>query len=191
MSPKIKSLICTLSLITFISTSFAATTPNTAAKPNKIGASKKTSSDTEGTKPSAHTDKSARTDRKDEGNGAIRASFKREFKTAEIVNWDVTNQFTKVTFQMNGSIMFAFYSGTGELMAVTRNILSSQLPMTLAASLKDKYGDYWITDLFEINGDGSNCYYVTLENADRKIVLRSVGLDSWETYDTQRKQRAL
>jgi hypothetical protein len=164
MSPKIKSLICTLSLVSIISTSFAFTTP------------------------SDHTN---RTTRNDGIDGAIKASFKREFKTAQIVNWDVTNRFTKVTFQMNGNIMFAFYSGTGELMAVTRNILSSQLPMTLAASLKDKYGDYWITDLFEIDGDGSNCYYVTLENADRKIVLRSVGIDSWETYNNQRKESAL
>jgi hypothetical protein len=161
MSPKIKSLICTLSLVSIISTSFAFTTP------------------------------SDRTNRKDGIDGVIKASFNREFKTAQIISWDVTNRFTKVTFQMNGNIMFAFYSGDGDLMAVTRNILSSQLPMALASSLKDKYGDYWITDLFEINGDSSNCFYVTLENADRKIVLRSVGLDSWETYDTQRKGSAL
>jgi hypothetical protein len=161
MSPKIKSLICTLSLVSIISTSFAFTNP------------------------------SDRTNRKDGIDGAIKASFKREFKTAQIVNWDVTPRFTKVTFQIDGNIMFAFYSGAGELLAVTRNILSSQLPMTLAASLKDNYGDYWITDLFEIDGDGSNCYYITIENADRKIVLRSVGIDGWETYDNHRKESSL
>jgi hypothetical protein len=129
--------------------------------------------------------------RSDDPNSSIKASFKKDFKTATILSVDNTNQFTKVTFAMNGGVLFAFYSGSGELMAVTRNILSSQLPMTLANSLKTKYGDYWITDLFEIDAEAGNYYYITLENADRRIVLRSIGIDSWETFDIQRKEKAL
>jgi hypothetical protein len=129
--------------------------------------------------------------RSDDPNSSIKASFKKDFKTAEIISVDNTRQFTKVTFSMNGSILFAFYSGSGDLMAVTRNVLSTQLPMNLANSLKTKYGDYWISDLFEIDAEAGNFYYITLENADRRIILRSIGIDSWETFDTQRKEKSL
>ena len=88
---------------------------------------------------------------------------------------------------MNGNVMFAFYSSDGELMAVSRNILSSQLPISLTRDLKSNYGDFWIADLFEISSDNGNYYYVTLENSDRKIVLRSIGTNTWETYTVARK----
>jgi hypothetical protein len=129
--------------------------------------------------------------RSDDPNSSVKASFKKDFKTATILSVDNTNQFTKVTFTMNGNVLFAFYTGGGDLMAVTRNILSSQLPMNLINSLKTKYGDYWITDLFEIDAEAGNYYYITLENADRRIVLRSIGLDSWETFDIEHKKETL
>jgi hypothetical protein len=82
--------------------------------------------------------------------------------------------------------MSAFYSTNGELLAVTRNIVSSQLPVNLLISLKKYYSTSWITDLFEFNGDNQDCYYITLENADTKTTLRSNG-DSWEIYSTTKK----
>jgi hypothetical protein len=88
---------------------------------------------------------------------------------------------------MDDMIMFAYYSGNGELLAITRNIVSSQLPMNLQMTLKSNYSGFWITELFELSGDNDNCYYVSLENADSKVVLRSNG-DNWEVYSSARKQ---
>ena len=79
-------------------------------------------------------------------------------------------------------VLFAYYADNGKLLAVVRNILSSQLPTDLQADLKSSYGDYWITELFELNGEGQNCYYISLENADTKLVLRSTGDNTWEVY---------
>jgi len=119
-------------------------------------------------------------------NGEIKASFQKSFQHAQIISTEVRKGFTKLTFKMNDAIMYAFYSENGELLAVTRNIVSSQLPMSLMMSLKNEYAGYWITDLFEFSGDGLNSYYVSLENADLKLVLRSNG-DSWEVYATSKK----
>ena len=66
-------------------------------------------------------------------------------------------------------------------MAMTRNISSLDLPMTLQTSLK-KYTGYWISDLFEIsNNDGTN-YYITMENAGSKIVLKSNSGGNWNVF---------
>ncbi|HZE82952.1 MAG TPA: hypothetical protein VE035_01525 [Puia sp.] len=153
-------LVSSLMLTLGLSYSFAApTTPITPATPATINAST------------------------DEITVEVKASFKREFKNAEVLSWDVTRKFTKVTFRMNDIIMFAYFSDNGQLLAVTRNIRSNQLPITLQVSLKKNYSEYWITDLFEINGDEQNCYYITLETADKKLVMRSIDNEKWEVYE--------
>ena len=122
----------------------------------------------------------------DSVKGEIMPSFKKDFRNAQLVNTETHEAFTKVTFKMNEVIMFAFYSKTGDLLAVTRNITSSQLPLNLLMSLKNDYSAYWITELFEFTGDGSSCYYVSLESAEGKVTLRSNG-DSWEVYTSVKK----
>jgi len=121
-------------------------------------------------------------------NGQISASFQKDFRNAKLISTETGRHFTKLTFRMNDMVLFAFYAENGELLAVTRNILSSQLPIELMMNLKKNYADYWITDLFELNGDSENCYYVTVENADTKIVLRSTGSSSWEVYEKKAKK---
>lgn len=121
-------------------------------------------------------------------NGQIEASFQKDFRNAKLMSAEVRTHFTKLTFRMNDMILFAFYSDNGDLLAVTRNILSTQLPIELMMNLKKNYNDYWITDLFELNGDSQNCYYVSLENADYKLVLRSTGSNGWEVYEKTAKK---
>ena len=121
-----------------------------------------------------------------DGNGAIRTSFKKDFQNAQILSTESHRAFTKLTFKMDGLIMSAFYSDGGDLLAVTHNILSTQLPINLLMSLKNDYNSYWITELFEFNGDDDSCYYVSLESADGKVTLRSNG-DQWEVYSSVKK----
>jgi hypothetical protein len=122
----------------------------------------------------------------DRTNGMIATSFRRDFRDAQVISTEEYANFTKLTFKMNAQVLFAFYSGSGELLAVTRNIPSSQLPVSLLMNLKKQLGNSWITELFEINSDAQHCYYVTLENADSKVTLRSNG-DSWDVYSNLKK----
>lgn len=124
----------------------------------------------------------------DEINRQIRTSFRQDFKNAQILSSEVHQKFTKLTFKMNEIVLYAFYSDNGRLLAVVRNLLSTQLPVSLQLDLKQAYGDYWITELFELNGDGQNCYYVALENADTKMSLRSTADGHWEVFDTAKKK---
>ena len=111
------------------------------------------------------------------------AAFKKDFSGANDVSWEEATEFSKVTFTINGSTLFAYYSSNGELIAASRNISSSQLPLNLFTALKNEYSSYWISDLFELSRDNSTTYYVTLENANEKKVLSSTNY-GWETYSS-------
>lgn len=117
-----------------------------------------------------------------DGNDLITASFHKDFKHAELMGIEVKKAYTKVTFKLNNMVLFAYYSGNGELLAVVRNILSTQLPIQLLMDLKETYNNYWITDLFEIDSDNQTTYYVTLQNADGNKSLRSGNAATWETF---------
>ena len=114
-------------------------------------------------------------------------AFKTEFAKATEVNWTVGDTYYKAAFTMNDQKLFAFYSLDGEFLALTRNISSLQLPLNLQRSLKHRSTGQWITDLFEVaNGDGT-AYYITLESADAKVVLKSIGGSDWTVYKKSNK----
>ena len=120
-------------------------------------------------------------------SSAVVSSFKSSFKNASEVSWKVTNQFYKADFSMNGQYVAAFYDASANLLAVTRNISSTQLPITLQTKLKSSYENHWISDLFELSDDQGTSYYVTVEDGDSKITLKSNGTTDWSVYQKQRK----
>ncbi len=116
-----------------------------------------------------------------------RDAFKKDFATASNIRWEQRNNFLKATFSFNGQVLTAYYYTNGDLRAVVRNITSDQLPINLVTSLRRDYTAFWITDLFEISSDGQTTYYVTIENSDKKVVLNSDDLSSWQVYSKERK----
>jgi hypothetical protein len=120
-------------------------------------------------------------------NHSVLNSFKQEFATAEVINWENSNDYIKLTFRLNDLIMFAYYTKNAELIAVSRNILSNQLPLHLLRSLKKNYNGYWITDLFEMDGNSDTGYFVRMENSDSVIVLRSLDSSNCGIYKKEKK----
>jgi hypothetical protein len=121
-------------------------------------------------------------------NDVIIAVFHKEFRTADVMQVEQKKEYTKVTFRMSGVVMFAYYSVDGDLLAVVRNILSTQLPIRLLMDLKQHHSDCWITDLFELDHNGQTVYFASLENSDFKVTLRSADNSNWETYQKENKE---
>ena len=115
------------------------------------------------------------------------AAFKHDYASATDVAWTTGNNYYKVAFTMNEQKLFAYYNTEGEFMAVTRNISSLQLPLNLQSSLRKSYSNYWISDLFEVAGNEVTGYYVTVENADSTIVLKSTDGGDWSVFRKSRK----
>lgn len=114
-------------------------------------------------------------------------NFKKEFVNAKDVNWQNTRDYVKATFTLNDQVMFAYYSPAGELIAITRNISSDKLPISLLTNLKKNYSEYWITDLFEAVSNGTGTYYITLQNADVEVILKSDEFGGWETFKKSKR----
>ena len=109
-------------------------------------------------------------------------AFQKEFAGAKDATWQERNNFYEVTFEYNGERVFAFYNSKAELICVTRYILSTELPFYLQKSLKKNYADFWITDLFELSNEEGMSYYITLQNADNKIILESKDHSNWKLF---------
>ena len=124
----------------------------------------------------------------DDSNKTVEVAFHKDFKKAQLMASEVKTKFTKLTFKLNDVVMCAYYSDNGQLLAVTRNITSSQLPIQLLLEVKKNYSDCWITDLFELTGDGASNYYITVENTNQRITLRSNGTDHWDLYEKKTKE---
>lgn len=120
-------------------------------------------------------------------NKYVLTSFNQQFAGAHDARWESDKNFLKVSFQMDNQVLFAYYTLNGDLLAVSRNISSNQLPMQLLISLKKEYAGYWISELFEIHINDDSSYYVTVENGSQRKVLKSVDSDSWSTFKTENK----
>jgi hypothetical protein len=58
---------------------------------------------------------------------------------------------------------------------------------TFSLNNQSTYGDYWISDLFENAAHDATTYYVTLENADQKLILQSTNSNEWSVYQRTAK----
>jgi hypothetical protein len=121
-------------------------------------------------------------------NKKVLNAFSQEFAGAKDVKWTTNETFYKASFVFNGQYVYAFYQLDGELLAMTRNISSLDLPISLQTSLKKGYEGYWISDLFEISNNEGTKYYITMENADSKLVLKSTNAGDWASFKKSAKK---
>lgn len=114
--------------------------------------------------------------------------FKKDFTAATEVKWEITKDYYKATFKNVDQVMYAYYNSEGTRLAVIRNIRTSQLPIKVQDDMKKFQADHWITDLFEYASTTESGYFVTLENADEKIVLKSSEGTGWIVFSKEEKK---
>lgn len=120
-------------------------------------------------------------------NQKVLDAFKNEFGTAKNVEWVTGSNYYRAAFVYNEKHVFAYYSTEGDLLGLTRYISPDDLPINLQISLKKNATGYWISDLFEVAKNESTAYYITLENADEKVIFKSTNGSSWEEFKTVKK----
>jgi hypothetical protein len=123
----------------------------------------------------------------EEVNQRAISSFSKDFLSAKNVSWQQQKDYAKATFSLNNHVMFAYYNQDGELLAVVRNVLSDQLPIHLLTEIKRNYGNFWVSELFEMATEDRTTYYITVENSQERRVLKSDGLDQWTLYKKEKK----
>jgi hypothetical protein len=119
------------------------------------------------------------------------AAFRTDFASAKNVSWQEARNYIKATFSLNDQIMYAFYNQQGELLGVMRHLLLSQIPMILSKDIQKSYlSEYWISDLIEMSVDGQAHYYISLENGDETLILKSDASGNWKLHKTIKKNIA-
>src|SRR6476660_6351475 len=113
-------------------------------------------------------------------------SFKTTFANATEVGWSTTQDLYKAEFALNGRYITEYYTADGTMAALTRHIGANELPVILQTAIKNDYKDQWVSDVMEVTSDGDVQYYVTLENADSKVILKSSST-VWTTFQKERK----
>ncbi len=124
----------------------------------------------------------------DKVNETILNSFSSQFEKATDVEWSKAATYYKASFNWNGQYLTAFYDDKGAPIAVSRNLLVKDLPLVLQTNLTENYNGFWISELFEYNSKDNNKYYVTIENADKKIILQSMDNNYWEVFKKSSKE---
>lgn len=119
-------------------------------------------------------------------NQKVLDAFNTEFSSAKEVEWTMNSDYYKATFVYNERYVFAYYSQTGELLGMTRYLSPLDLPLALQNNLKKNYESFWISDLFEAVKGDETYYYVTVENGDSRVVLKSSG-NGWTTHSKVKK----
>lgn len=123
----------------------------------------------------------------DNVNQKVLNAFKNDFINANDVEWTIANDYYKASFVYNDKYVFAYYNSDGELLGMTRYISTTDLPVNLQMNLKKKYNSYWVNDLFEVSKSDATSYYLTIENADTQIILKSTGGSEWSVFKTTKK----
>ncbi|HET7000975.1 MAG TPA: hypothetical protein VFI33_06690 [Puia sp.] len=117
----------------------------------------------------------------------ITAAFNNNFSQATEVRWEGWGNYYKATFTQNDHTLYVFFSENAELMGIAKNVLSDKLPGSLRAGLKNKYPDFWITELAKYVIADKTGFLVTIENADEKIVLKTMDNQHWQVYSREIK----
>ncbi|MBK5273051.1 MAG: hypothetical protein JJE22_18785 [Bacteroidia bacterium] len=120
-------------------------------------------------------------------NSKVLNAFTTDFQTAKEIEWTTASDYYMATFVYNDKHLFAYYDREGGLIGLTRYLGPSDLPMNLQMNLKKNYSGYWISDLFEVAKNNVTSYYVTLENSESKIVLKSFDSNNWDVFKKIKK----
>lgn len=125
-----------------------------------------------------------------EVNSSVLRTFQKEFANAERISWSTTGPLAKATFTIGGQEWYAFYSEAGKRVALGRNIHISHLPINLITDVNVTYFQkgYWATAAFEVSKDDESAFYMSVENADEKLLLKSINLSEWMVYKSTTKQ---
>ncbi|GAB4093675.1 hypothetical protein [Flaviaesturariibacter terrae] len=117
-------------------------------------------------------------------NPTVTAAFESRFGGASNAQWTELNGLFKVNFTFDGTVLNAYYNSEGSLIALTRQLSPATLPAALRASLSAEMNGRWISDLFVVETEKGKTWYVTLQSADEKVVLRSVQQRKWKQYQS-------
>jgi hypothetical protein len=116
-----------------------------------------------------------------------RANFYADFGYIPITNWEITDQFDKISFMKNNILYTAYYDSNSELVGTISIASVSDLPAHALQDISKKYNGYTVGNIVFYDDNESNQtdmmyygqqfdtedkYFVELQNDKEKIVVQ-------------------
>lgn len=109
-------------------------------------------------------------------------SFQTSFNGASDIQWSIIENVYRADFVVDGEKTIAFFNmEDGALIATSRYITIKELPGVLRSSLKAQTAEATITEIFEVQSNGSIDYYVTVRDGAKSTILKSA-ITKWSVF---------
>lgn len=119
----------------------------------------------------------------DEANVKAINNLKKDYSDAKNVQWNVTDDYIKATFNWKNQQLQVFYTKDGDAFAQSRQINLNILPLKAQQTLSKNYTDYNITEAIEFTSEQTGlCYYVSLTKGSAKKILQITPEGSVNTF---------
>jgi len=111
------------------------------------------------------------TDEKDVNPQVLR-SFNIEFSKAENVKWAKGDEIYTANFTQNGFRVQAYFEEGGELLGTVRNILFSELPLSVITGINKKYNDAPVYEVYEYAVGSETFYRMKVDLPQKTLLVR-------------------
>lgn len=123
-------------------------------------------------------------------NSIVVSRFKNEYQSATNVQWVAKEDFTKVSFTLDGENMNVFYNNEGVVIASSKAIALDKLPASALRTITKEYPfpPYVLNECIEFtNADNETKYYVSfIEEGKSKLILEVSEKGSVNLYSKNR-----
>lgn len=106
-------------------------------------------------------------------NKKVMDAFNKEFAGAEDVSWYSTKDKYVAKFTIKASKVTAHFDSEGNLLATSRYITDSELPLSVITKLMKKFPDQKIHNVVEYDANDNTTYVITLESETHWTVLKA------------------
>lgn len=104
---------------------------------------------------------------------AVKGSFTDHFKNSQFERWVKLHDIYVATFTEGNTWRDAYFTEEGEFKGIGKFVTTDALPMFAAQSIKEKYPDYEVFELYQYECmENGLCFYAVLKNATHQVILK-------------------
>ena len=100
------------------------------------------------------------------------SAFRKEFPTAQVLNWNKLGDLVKAVFLLDGHRTEAYFQEDGKFLGSSRSIFFDQLPLAASRAVDKKYANADIIEVYEITNEEGTSYRIRLEQNSKTYRLK-------------------
>jgi hypothetical protein len=122
-------------------------------------------------------------------NARIQAAFNKQFAGASLIKWEKVrnNVLYLACFTYHQERYNVYYDNEGKLVATSRFIHESSLPLLVRQSIARSYASYKLVQVIELIQDSETSYLLTFDKESVRIEVQAY--DNGSTYQIKKEKK--